>query len=42
MGQFLWQGATETEVGRNVGVSQPAMSERKARMIERQGRSLSG
>jgi RNA polymerase sigma factor (sigma-70 family) len=41
MSQFFWQGATETEVARNVGVSQPAMSKRKARIIESLRRSLS-
>jgi RNA polymerase sigma factor (sigma-70 family) len=41
MSQFFWQGATEAEVARNVGVSQPAMSKRKARIIESLRRSLS-
>jgi RNA polymerase sigma factor (sigma-70 family) len=40
MSQFFWQGATEAEVARNVGVSQPAMSKRKARIIESLRRSL--
>lgn len=39
--QFFWHGATEAEVARNVGVSQPAMSKRKARIIESLRRSLS-
>jgi len=38
--QFFWRGATETEVARKVGVSQPAMSKRKARIIESLRRSL--
>jgi RNA polymerase sigma factor (sigma-70 family) len=40
MSQFFWQGATEAEVARNAGVSQPAMSKRKARIIESLRRSL--
>jgi len=38
--QFFWQGATEAEVARNVGVSQAAMSKRKAHIIESLRRSL--
>jgi DNA-directed RNA polymerase specialized sigma24 family protein len=32
--QLFWNGATEAEVARGLGVSQPAMSKRKARIIE--------
>lgn len=39
--QFFWRGATEAEVGRNLGVSQPAVSKRKARIIESLRQSLS-
>jgi RNA polymerase sigma factor (sigma-70 family) len=40
-GQFFWHGATEAEVARHLGVSQPAINKRKARIIESLRRSLS-
>jgi RNA polymerase sigma factor (sigma-70 family) len=40
IGQFLWHGATQAEVARKVGVSQPAISKRKTRIIEGLRRSL--
>jgi len=39
--QFFWRGATESEVARNAGISQPAMSRRKARIVGSLRRSLS-